>query len=102
MGAVVIGPVQQPDTVRADPEVLHQGGGTAKIGGAMPDPGLSLVLPARLAGQPDLAPFAQGELLRGEGVEQLGPTPGAGKKSVALGMVSSAIRMRPSGREEKR
>lgn len=79
MGAVVIGPVQQPDAVRADPEVLHQGGGTAKIGGAMPDPGLPLVLPARLAGQPDLAPFAQGELLRGEGVKQLGPTPGAGK-----------------------
>ena len=45
MGTAVIGPVQ-PDAVRADPEVLHQGGGTAKIGGAMPDPGLPCTRPA--------------------------------------------------------
>ncbi|MNZ66213.1 hypothetical protein D3C78_844310 [compost metagenome] len=40
---------------------------------------MARVLSAGLAGQPDLAALAQGELLRGEGVEQLGLAPGAGK-----------------------
>lgn len=98
MSLIVVGAVQQPDAVGPYPEVLHQGAGAAEIGGAAAHLAVTHVLPGGLAAQPDLAALAQGELLRGEGVEQLGPTPGAGEVDGPghgeLGHQDAAVRQR--------